>query len=58
MKKTKFVSKRNSLIVEGGYELSDFFGFMIDNELFLETNVTYSSSNGIGLSIQFGGFFF
>jgi len=55
---TSFVSKRNSLIVEGGYEFSDFFGFMIDNELFLETNVTYSSSNHIGLSVQFGGLFF
>ena len=51
-------SKRNSLSVEGGYESSEFFDFMIDKDLFQETKLRYSTATGVGLSINLGGIFF
>ena len=51
-------SKRNSLSVEGGYESSEFFDFMIDKDLFQETKLRYSTATGFGLSVSLGGIFF
>ena len=51
-------SKRNSLSVEGGYESSEFFDFMIDKDLFQETKLRYSTATGFGLSFNLGGIFF
>ncbi len=51
-------SKRNSLIVEGGYESSEFFDFMIDKDLFQETKLRYSTATGLGVSVSLGGIFF
>ena len=51
-------SKRNSLSVEGGYESSEFFDFMIDKDLFQETKLRYSTATGFGLSVNLGGIFF
>ena len=51
-------SKRNSLSIEGGYESSEFFDFMIDKDLFQETKLRYSTATGFGLNISLGGIFF
>jgi len=51
-------SKRNSLSIEGGYESSEFFDFMIDKDLFQETKLRYSTATGVGFSISMGGIFF
>jgi len=51
-------SKQNSLCVEGGYESSELFDFMIDKDLFQETKLRYSTATGVGLSISLGGVFF
>ena len=51
-------SKRNSFSIEGGYESSEFFDFMIDKDLFQETKLRYSTGTGFGLSISLGGIFF
>ena len=51
-------SKRNSFSIEGGYEASEFMDFMIDNDLFLEAKLRFSTSTGFGFTTNFGGMFF
>lgn len=51
-------SKQNSFSIEGGYESSEFFDFMIDKDLFQETKLRYSTATGVGLSLNLGGIFF
>jgi len=51
-------SKNNSINIEGGYESSEFFDFMIDKDLFQETKIRYSTATGLGFNINLGGMFF
>ena len=51
-------SKQNSLSIEGGYESSELFDFMIDKDLFQETKLRYSTATGVGISFSLGGIFF
>ena len=53
-----FNSKRNSFSIEGGYEVSEFMDFMIDNDLFLEAKLRFSTATGFGFTTNFGGMFF
>jgi len=53
-----FNSKRNSLSIEGGYEASEFMDFMIDNDLFMEAKLRFSTATGFGFTTNFGGMFF
>ena len=45
---------RRSPIIDGGYEFSDLFGWLLDNNIFLETRLRYSLSTGASFNFSLG----